>query len=160
MLWGRKEASMRQLRIGVVVTLVLAGTLVGGQGKTDPALDKLAKEWAAAFNAKDAARVASFYAEDAVLMPPNGPMVKGRANIEAEWKRVLAEGVTNIQLRPVESSTSANHAFEAGTSTLTVKGGNQVNGKYVVVYKRVGGDWKLAYDIFNDDQPPPPMEKK
>ena len=148
---------MTQLRV-LVATLVLAGSLVGGQGKTDPALDKLAKEWAAAFNAKDAAKVAAFYAEDAVLMPPNGPMVKGRANIEAQWKRVLAEGVTNMQLRPMESSISGNHAFEAGTSTLTVKGGEPVNGKYVVVYKRVGGDWKLDYDIFNEDQPP--MGKK
>jgi ketosteroid isomerase-like protein len=151
---------MRQLGIGVVVTLVLAGTLVGGQGKTDPALDKLAKEFAVAFNAKDAARVGSFYAEDAVLMPPNGPMVKGRASIEAEWKRVLGQGVTNLQLRPMESIITGTQAFEAGTSTLTVKGGAPQHGKYVVVYKRVGSEWKIAYDIFNDDQPAPPMEKK
>ena len=67
---------MRKLGTIVVVTaVVLLPSLAHTQGKTDPTLDKLAQEFAAAFNAKDAAKVASFYTEDAVLMPPNRPMV-------------------------------------------------------------------------------------
>ena len=40
-------------------------------GKTDPQLTKLAKEWEAAFNAKDPAKVAMLYAEDGIVNPPN-----------------------------------------------------------------------------------------
>lgn len=61
---------MRTLAIAGIVVLVLAGT-VSAQGKTDPTLNKLAAEFEAAYNAKDAAKVAAFYAEDAVAMPPN-----------------------------------------------------------------------------------------
>jgi len=151
---------MRKRGMAVALTVVFLGSLAGGQGKTDPALDKLAKEFVVAFNAKDAAKVVSFYAEDAVLMPPNQPMAKGRASIEAAWKGVFKEGVSNLQLRPIESVVAGNQAFEAGTSTVTVPGGGTEQGKYVVVYKRVGNDWKIAYDIFNSDQPPPPPQAK
>ena len=50
---------MKKLAAGVVGVIVVA-SVVGGQGKTDPTLDKLAKEFADAFNAKDAAKVAAF----------------------------------------------------------------------------------------------------
>ena len=54
---------------------------------TDPALDKLAAAFAEAFNAKDAARVASFYADDAIVMPPDQTMIRGRRNVEAYYVR-------------------------------------------------------------------------
>lgn len=167
---------MRTIR--VVVTIFMAAGFVGlvlAQGKTDPSLDKLDKEFLAAFNAKDAAKVASLYAEDALVMPPNHALVRGRANIEAYFKEEFQQGVTNLQLHPIESATANTQAFEAGTSTVTIKSGGSSmsmpaaggsdaavteNGKYLTVFKRVGNDWKIAYDIFNSDQPPPPAPKK
>lgn len=151
---------MRKLAVAVTVAAALVVTgIVQGQGKTDPALNKLAADWAAAFNAKDAAKVASLYAEDAVLMPPNQPMVKGRANIEAHWRGQIQQGGTNLQLTPVESAISGAHAFEVGTSTVTLPGGQKDPGKYAVVLKRVGNDWKIAYDIYNSDAPAVPLRK-
>ena len=151
---------MRKLAVAVTVAAAFIVTgIVQGQGKTDPALNKLAAEWAAAFNAKDAAKIASFYADDAVVMPPNLPMVKGRANIEAHFKGEIQQGATNFQLKPVESAISGSQAFEAGTSTMTLPGGQIDVGKYLVVLKRVGNDWKIAYDIYNSDAPPPPVKK-
>ena len=50
----------------------------------------------AAFNAKDAAKVALLYTDDAVVMPPNHALVKGRANIEAYFKQEFQLGVTNL----------------------------------------------------------------
>jgi ketosteroid isomerase-like protein len=29
-------------------------------------------------------------------------------------------------------------------------------GKYIVVLKKDGADWKISHDIFNSDLPPPP----
>ena len=60
---------MRKLAVAVTVVATFIGTgIVQGQGKTDPALNTLAAAWAAAFNAKDAAKIASLYADDAVVM--------------------------------------------------------------------------------------------
>ena len=71
--------------------------------------------------------------------------------------------MTNLQLRPMESAIAGAQAFEAGTATVTIKGGGvggsgaavTDNGKYLMMFKRVGADWKITYDIFNSDQPPP-----
>ena len=150
---------MRSSRLAAAVLAALAlPALAGAQGKTDPLLDKLNAEFVAAFNAKDAARLASFYTEDASLMPPNQPLVKGRPNIEAYWRGAFEQGVANLQLKPVESATSGTIGFEAGTATLTVKtpgGMMKDTSKYVVVFKRTDTGWKMAYDIYNSDAPPP-----
>jgi uncharacterized protein (TIGR02246 family) len=148
---------MKKVSIAVVVAAVLVVTgIVQGQSKTDPMLNKLATQWAATYNAKDAAKLAGFYTEDAVYMPSNQPMVKGRAAIEAHFKQEFQQGFTNLKLTPMASAISGSQAYEAGTATLTVPGGRTENGKYVVVFKQVGGAWKIAYDINNTDQPAPP----
>ncbi len=147
---------MRKLSIVVAAAALLVVTgIVQGQGKTDPVLNKMAAEWAAAYNAKDAAKLAGFYTDDAVYMPPNAPIAKGRAAIEAHFKQELQQGFTNLQLMPMESAISGSQAFEAGTATVTGPGGRKENGKYLAVFKQVGGAWKIAYDINNTDQPPP-----
>jgi uncharacterized protein (TIGR02246 family) len=150
---------MQKVSIAVAVAAVLTVTgIVQGQSKTDPILNKMAAEWAAAYNAKDGAKLAGFYAEDAVYMPPNQPMAKGRAAIEAHFKQEFQQGFTNLKLTPMESAISGSQAYEAGTATITAPGGRTEIGKYVVVFKQVGGAWKIAYDINNTDQPPPPSK--
>src|SRR5262245_35107544 len=94
--------------------VVLVTGAAHAQEKTDPTLDKLAREFAVAFNAKDAARVAAFYTDDAVLMPPNLPAVRGRADIEAYYKAGFAQPMGRLALQPVESAISGATAFEAG----------------------------------------------
>jgi uncharacterized protein (TIGR02246 family) len=150
---------MKKASIAVALAAVLLVTaIVQGQSNTDPLLTKLATEWAATYNAKDAAKLAGFYTEDAVYMPSNQPMVKGRAAIEAHFKQEFQQGFTNLKLTPIESVISGPQAFEVGTATITAPGGRTENGKYVVVFKQVGGAWKIAYDINNTDQPSPPSK--
>ena len=149
-------------KVAVVIGIGALALIVAGvhtQGKTDPTLDKLAREFEAAFNARDAKKVAALYAEDAVAMPPNRPMVKGRAAIEADLQQDFKGGVTNLKLMPFDSAIIGDRGYEAGTSTVTVNG-KPIAGKYVVIYKRVGKEWLIAYDSFSGDQPPPPQEKK
>ncbi len=151
---------MKSVAVFLGVTLIAVAAARGGQQTTDPALDKLAGAFADAFNAKDAARVAAFYAEDAIVMPPKQPMVRGRRDIESYYARGFEQDISSFRLLPMESATSGAHAFEAGTSSLTTRrnassrGGpdpNVTGGKYVVIYKRIKGEWKITYDIFNDD---------
>jgi uncharacterized protein (TIGR02246 family) len=151
---------MKAVAATLTLALVLAVAAARGQQKTDPALNRLTMEFVAAVNAKDAAKTASFYTDDAVIMPPDEKMVKGRRDIEAYYKRGFMEDVGEVTITPDESATAGSLAFEAGTSVAThgvgaaLLGGRPAvpeRGKYVVVYKRVGGDWKIAYDIFNND---------
>jgi len=151
---------MRELSVaGLVVAAAIVGTsIVQGQTKTDPILNKLAADFATAYNAKDAAKVASMYAEDAVVMPPNEPMLTGRTAIEARLKKEMQESPVTIGLTPTESSTSGDRAHEAGIVSITLPDGSKLTEKYLVVFKKVGSDWKIAYDIWNSDTPPTPKK--
>ena len=146
---------LHRLLAMLLLLAALPVTGVRAQGKTDPMLDKLAAEFEAAFKAKDAAKVAAFYAEDAVMMPPNEASVKGRKAIEAHYANEFKQGFTNLDLNPTESAISGQQAFETGSSSIVLPNGSTDKGKYVVVYKRVAGAWKIAYDIFNSDSAPP-----
>jgi len=155
---------MRFCLAGVLAVVAAAG--FGQTKKTDGALEKLRSDFAAAFNAKDAAKVASFYADDAIAMPPNEQMITGRANIQASYRKAFDSNVGTIALRSIESVSSGDWGFQAGTwkltagSTANVAGAVVVTesptatvGKNMVIYKRTGSGWKMAYDIWNDDAP-------
>ena len=149
-------------RVGVLFAVVVIAALsddaIRGQGKTDATLMKAVSDFETAFNAQDAKKVAALYTEDAVAMPPNRPMVKGRAAIEADVQRDFKAGVSKLKLTPLESAILGDRAYEAGTSTVSV-GGKQMSGKYVVIYKRVGNQWLIAFDSYSGDEPPPPQQK-
>jgi uncharacterized protein (TIGR02246 family) len=144
-----------------VLALVVAGSRAArAQQHTDPVLDKLAAEFSDAFNAKDAQRITSFYADDAVIMPPNQPVVIGREDILAYYEHGFADDISDFRIKPVESAISGDQAFEAGMSRLTQRSTASLlsdnppkaeTGKYLVVFKRVNGSWKIAFDIFNLD---------
>ena len=53
------------------------------------------------FNKGDFGGVASLYAEDATAFPPGSSMAKGRAAIEALWKR-MAEQVSDPKLTTLD----------------------------------------------------------
>jgi uncharacterized protein (TIGR02246 family) len=117
-------------------------------------IEKLNDAWTAAFNEGDAAAVAALYTEDAYVLPPGSAMVKGRAAIEAFWRQAAQQmtdaKLTTVDVRPLGRSA----AREVGTVTLKTKSQppQEVVGKYVVVWRKVGRDWKLATDIWNTDK--------
>lgn len=145
---------MRTVARIVGVVLVAVPCSIHAQAKTDPVLDKLATEFAAAYNAHDPAKVAAFYAEDAVLMPANVPLIRGRSSIETYYEEQFARGAVRLRLSPLESRVTGDRAFEVGAAVATL-GPYSDNGKYIVIYRRVGRDWKIAFDIFNSDQTEP-----
>ena len=79
-------------------------------------------------------------------------MVKGRPAIGTMWKD-MAEKVTDPQLTTLDvKPLGPSAAREIGTFSLKTKGPapQEVTGKYVVVWEKVGGDWKLTADIWNE----------
>jgi len=123
-------------------------------GQDKAAIDKLNESFMAAFQKGDTAAIGQMYAEDAYLLPSGGEMVKGRAAIQAFWTKA-AEGIGDFKLTTVDVKPLGNDAArEIGTFTLKTKGQppQEVTGKYVVVWQKVGGDWRLATDIWNTDK--------
>jgi uncharacterized protein (TIGR02246 family) len=111
-------------------------------------------KWMDFFNKGDFDGVASLYTADATAFPPGSAMVKGRAAIGAMWKG-MAEQVTDPKVTTVDvKRLGPAAAREIGTFSLKTKSSppKEVTGKYVVVWERVGRDWKLATDIWNESK--------
>jgi uncharacterized protein (TIGR02246 family) len=106
------------------------------------------------FNKGDFAGIAQLYTEDAIALPPGSGIIRGRAAIGAMWKS-MAEQVSDPKVAALDVKTIGPAAArEIGTFSLKTKGSTpqEVTGKYVVVWEKVGSDWKLATDIWNDSK--------
>lgn len=139
---------MSRFMLWVLCFVLLAGPALA---QSKAAIQRLSDQWTAAFNKGDAAAVAAMYAEDADVLPPGGDMVKGRAAIEAFWKKAATQ-VGDAKLVTLDVLPLGRRAArEIGTVTLETKAQppQQVVGKYVVVWRRIGGKWLLATDVWN-----------
>jgi uncharacterized protein (TIGR02246 family) len=120
------------------------------------ALAKLDDDWSAAAATRDAKRVASFYAEDAIAYPPNEPMAVGKAAAEKVWASYFAEPTYKISWKTAHAEVTGALGYTAGTYEDSFKGpdGKTVagKGKYVCVWRKQNdGTWKAVHDIWNTD---------
>jgi ketosteroid isomerase-like protein len=56
-------------------------------GTEEALVDEMIHDYLRAFNAGDYQRVASYWTEDAVHLPPMGPEIRGRAALEGSINR-------------------------------------------------------------------------
>ncbi len=127
------------------------------------AIKALLDEYDVSLNAGDVEKLVSLnYAEDAVRMPPNEPMSKGKAAILAWFKKEAEHYTLQMEEVPEDVQVDGDLAFMRSTfaGTGTPKAGGepvQVKGKGIAVYKRqVDGSWKVICDIYNSDDLPLP----
>lgn len=127
-------------------------------GADEQAIRGHVDRWLELVKAKDAAGIAELYAEDGAVMPPNAPIGKGRTAIQRTWASMMQTPGFDLTFVPEQIlvSSSGDMALDRGTYRLAVApdGTAQTDtGKYVVVWRKVGGEWKVAADIFNSDLP-------
>jgi uncharacterized protein (TIGR02246 family) len=113
--------------------------------------------WSAAANRGDAAAIAAMYTETATMLPPGMPIQKGRAAIEKTAATLEKAGIRNLTLTAIDvSQVGPDTAREIGQYTLDAPGPRKkfvkVDGKYVVIWKLVGGKWLLDVDIWNPNK--------
>lgn len=112
------------------------------------------EKFMAAF-AKGATTMSSYYTSDAQLMPPGSDVIKGSAAIGTFWKGGYDSGIKRVKLEAIEAPKSGDQVIEIGRYTLY--GANDAPmdaGKYVVIWKQEGGQWKLHRDIWNTNTAP------
>ncbi|MEX2273373.1 MAG: DUF4440 domain-containing protein [Vicinamibacterales bacterium] len=102
----------------------------------------------------DAALVAAVYTDDAVAYPANSEPVKGRTALQALWKGAFDAGIAGFDLITHEVESFGDTAWETGAYAMKLKDGTVVDrGKYVVIWKRVNGEWKIHRDIWTTSLP-------
>lgn len=144
----------------LLLALLLApGARAGGDAAEAEEVERIRQlgiHWVSAVAAKDLDAIVDLYAPDGRFMPPNDPGVEGRRAIRKAWKMLLEIPGMVLIFKPVsiEVSEAADMASDIGTYTLSFDGpdGRQEDrGKYLVVWKKVDGAWKVAADMFNSD---------
>jgi ketosteroid isomerase-like protein len=140
--------------------------LVAGLVSTSPALahgvsaqiNEISVKWMAAFKQRDFAAIEALYASNGLLLPSNSPPIEGPEAIVEVWKSW--GDLPNVEFTfgadRIEVSSSGDLAYDYGWYAFafdTDDGRVTDKGKYVVVWKKVGGAWKVAADIFNTNLP-------
>ena len=126
------------------------------------AIRKLFDDFCAAHKYDDGAKLAEFYADDAILMPSDEPIVSGKVAIASRYQQDIDKFTAELTTTPDEIDVSGNLAFVRGTFTikLTPRAGDEkieATFKAIsILRKSTDGSWKLYCDIWNSDAPLPP----
>jgi uncharacterized protein (TIGR02246 family) len=126
----------------------------------EAALRKLDEEWSNSVASRDAEKVIAYYADEAVVMPPNIPTLAGKDAIRTLWKSMLESPLFSggWKATKVEVAQSGDLAYVSGNYEFKEQdaGGNPITdkGKYLVVWKKQpDGNWKCVANMFNSDLP-------
>ncbi len=133
----------------------LCSIMVAAPAVADESLTKTIQarenEWAAAYNAHDAGRLAANYEPDAVLIAPGAKPIVGRAAIEALFNRsfpILKDSsLTTETVEPL----AGNHALERGHMSYQTlrEDGTWASGAddYVIIWHQDDdGTWRYVSD--------------
>lgn len=146
---------MRPVFLVTTLLLTLVSLSPSAQsGDVRAAIEAANGKFGAAWGAKDAAALTALYTANATLMPPNGARAVGSQAILAFWKGALPVVPPVAKLTTTEVEAHGDTAHEVGTYQMSTADGKVVeSGKYIVIWKREGGQWKLHRDIWNSDMP-------
>ena len=172
---------MKKLLIVIPVVFLLCFTLAcqkqGKEVAKEPVVDVEADvaaikasidEFVQLYNACDFDRIMSiFYAENAIQMPPNEPIRKGKEAILLGSQKTRESNDEHIDSSVVEDvRVSGDLAVVWGidTGTTTPKSGGEpvkYSLKWLIVLERqLDGTWKWIYEIWNDNPLPETPEKE
>ena len=121
-------------------------------------LAQIANQFSAAYMRADVEEMVSLYTDDAVIFPNNMDFIRGRDAIQKYWALGPGRRIILHKITPVEIRFSGDMAYDFGM--YEISGSNDEvtwgpnYGKYVIVWKRVDGSWKMHVDIWNSRPAP------
>jgi ketosteroid isomerase-like protein len=148
----------KALLVYLMLGFLTATGCFAGDSKSEQAVRNTDAEWSKVAASKDLDKTVSYYADDAIVLPPNSPMVTTKDGIRDLWKGFL-DSFSSISWNTsrVEVAKAGDMAVTTGTYELTMKDGSQDHGKYCEVWeKKPNGKWQVATDMFSSDLPATP----
>lgn len=118
---------------------------------------RLREMWVEAFNQRDADRVASFYADDAVELPLNGaPAVHGKVKLRELLSSMFAEGIGELKFQHTQVGYTEPLAFEMATYLLDPRAGNpalrEKSGRLVATWRRQeNGEFRITISVWSKE---------
>lgn len=116
-------------------------------------IEEANKNFMALVAAGDSVGLTNSYTADAKFMNAGAPSVVGRANIQKAMSGIILSGITGVDLRLENVYGTEDLIAEEGELTLFVGDEAVAEEKYIVLWKKEDGRWKLFRDIFNSNSP-------
>ena len=163
----RRSLLSRSMPVALAPVVVGALTLSACETEYEggPAVDtaaeaetimSLEREWSTKFGEGDLDYIVNLHATDAIQLPPNADPIVGAAALRAAWEGMINTDGLTVTWEPTAAfvSASGDMAWDYGTASLTTPDGVTAPMKYMVVWVRRDGEWKVAADMFNASAPP------
>jgi uncharacterized protein (TIGR02246 family) len=136
--------------------VTLMALVFSAPGYADNAtVQRLADQFAEAFNKNSAAGVGDMYTDEAILIPPEADIRMGRRDIQAFWTQQAKEAenltVTLLDLKPI--GPDAARAVLRSEITPKLPRAQHVTARNVIVLQKFGADWKVSTHTWNYDRP-------
>ena len=141
------------LLISLLSTLsISAQNYIGKQKHIDKILKNVAM-FSKHVMAGDYEAIAASYTTDGKIFPNNREIMEGTTALEKYWKpgegwKTTYHKVTPQEIRIVKK-TAYDYGYYEGESQGPDGKKSQWKGKYVIVWKKVKGEWKIYLDIWN-----------
>lgn len=128
--------------------------ITGGTAADRERMAELSQAWLDAYLSDDPERIVAILHEDAVVMPHNQETATGseevRQYLETHTGRSGDEFSDDVQ----EIRINRDWAYVRGRFTLMVGAGDGMqryvrNGRYLVLFEKVGNDWKMLRNMDN-----------
>jgi len=145
--------------VGILVISSVGRVMTGTEKEKNTVSDEVRKAVTAGgkafvkyFGNRDAAAITSIYTPHAKLLPPNEPNISGTAAMQKFWSAHPDLGSKTLKVETVELEQHGDTAIEVGQYSV---GKGLDNGKYMIIWKRVDGIWKMHRDMWNSSLPAP-----
>lgn len=136
-----------------LISVVLLGTALTACSPREQALpDTVISSLQTSFNENDPAGATELFTDDGAIMAEFGEVVRGKEAIRkflgSELNKRLQYWITSEG-----SSTTGNVGYDTGSMRIrdTSKGVDLSNGKYVTIYRKENGNWKIYRTIYNSN---------
>ena len=148
-----------------IVALLLAGCNQSGPDTHEAdvkALKDNETQWNQDFAAKDPDKLASYYADNAVLMTPGTPPSAGKDAIRNALRQLVSDPALSVKFQAsrIDVAKSGDLAYTQGSYTMRMtdprtKKVVDDHGSYVATFRRNSdGSWKAVADIATSEVPP------
>ena len=153
--------------LAFIAAVSVSGTPLSARGQDDrksgeqkdiEAIKEASTRFSDAYVRGDIDEMLSIYTGDAAIFPHGRNIMRGKDELRSYWTLRPGRKITFHKATPVEISITGDTAYDYGN--YEVRGTQDgvvwepAFGKYVIVWKRVNGSWKMYLDIWNGNPAP------
>jgi len=96
----------------------------------------------------------NMYTEDGKIFPNNRQIMSGKTELKSYWAlpedvKILHHKVTPSEIH-IENDIAYDYGYYEGKTLTKEKKEVSWHGKYVIIWKKLNGEWKIYLDIWNN----------